>query len=567
MIIFGVFKIKNTNRTKSFNVFSVIFIFLFSIFLYQDLFSKDSPIQKAFNIKIDPYNQKENYQTNGILLSFIRGFKGLEGDEPDNYASKEIKKIIRDIPTTSAKELSDSEKPNIIIIQAEAFWDPTVVENVEFNKDPLPFFHQLSESSISGSINVPVYGGSTVNTEFEVLTGMTNQFLPAGSIPFKNFINDPLPALPNILGNQGYQSTAIHPYHNWFYQRDSVYKNLGFDNFLSLEFFPEPVQDMMYYRDDEIIDEIIKRLDNSDQPNFIYAVTMQNHGPYRADAKKFYASMEANLKDKGHNFSSEAKAMLEFQADNLVEMDKQLETLIKHLEKSERKTIVAYFGDHLPLLGDNYLVYKEIDYFQNDQTFEDYQKMYSTPLLIWNNFDDRSEKLHISAPFLGPYLLELAGLKVYYLTDYLNELNAEGKSYLPRLNYVEHATLDEDEIETYKELQYDILFGKQYGLEETQVDIDPSKKYRLGYGDPHINTASLTTYTNGDKAILLKGEYFTTGCQVYINGEPVNSTYKNDKTLYAFIPEGTTPRDVQMKIFDSQNKLLAASNKIEKIKK
>ncbi len=558
IIIFGLIKIKNTKRMKQSFILPVLFLIGFIVFFYQDVYSKTGFVKNAFTIEIDPYNQKENFQKHGVLLSFIRGFNDL-GEEPPNYSAKTIKGILADIDSETEE---DGEKPNIIIIQSEAFWDPTVLENVKFNKDPLPYFHELTENFSSGTINLPVYGGGTVNSEFEVLTGMTNQFLPAGTVPYTHLINEPIPALPNILTNSGYQATAIHPYHNWFYQRDSVFKYLGFDNFLSLEFFPEPVQDMMYYRDDEIYQEIIKKLEEDEKPQFIYAITMQNHGPYKTDAKKFYASMEADLKDTNTDFSPEAKAMLEFQTDNLVEMDKQLKSLIGYLEKSNRKTIVAYFGDHLPLLGDNYLVYNESGYFENDQTYEGYQKMFTTPLLIWNNFDDKKENLEMSSPFLGPYLLELAGVKGYYLTDYLNGLRKNGKSYLPRLDYVQHSTLSEEDISAFKLLQYDILLGRQYGLTEKRIEKDPNNNFRLGYGDPHIKSAKKTKYKNGDKALLLKGEFFTTSCQVYINGEAVDSTYEDENTLYAFIPDGTKTKDVQMKIFDSQNKLLSVSNKV-----
>ncbi|MCQ6278669.1 LTA synthase family protein [Bacillus sp. EB600] len=566
LLIYGFRKIKNDKKSKRYYLLPALFVLLFGFFFYQDAYANSSVLYNSFNIQVNHYNQKENYQTNGVLLSFIRNIYYMHPTIPAGYSSTKIDSIIKQIPPDQPN--NEDEKPNIIIIQSEAFWDPTLLKNVTFNKDPLPFFHQIYSNSTHGSLNVPVYGGGTVDTEFEVLTGMTNQFLPIGSVPYIQYIHNPLPALPNILRNQGYQSVAIHPYFNWFYQRETVLKDLGFDNFLSLEFFPQPMQDLYYYRDNEITDEIIKRLENnSDKPNFIYAITMQNHGPYPADRKKYYASMEAELNKSGDKFSPEAKNILEFQADNMVEVDKQLEKLITYLQNTKRKTIVAYFGDHLPLLGDNYLVYKEANYFKNDQTFDQYKKMFQTPLLIWNNYDNKKQSLNISAPFLGPYLLDQAGLKGYYLTDYLNQLQKDGKGFLPRLDYINHSQLTKSDMAKYQQLQYDIMFGSKYGLKKEKVNDKPSKTYRLGYADPHISSAEVTTYTTGEKVLLLKGNHFTTSSQVYVNGQAVGSIFKSPNVLYAFIPKGAKPADVVMKIFDNQNKLLAYSNHLTKIQK
>ncbi|UTW70859.1 sulfatase-like hydrolase/transferase [Anaerobacillus sp. HL2] len=56
-------------------------------------------------------------------------------------------------------------------------------------------------------------------------------FLPQGSIPYSQYIHQPIPTLASILRAQGYESVALHNYHNWFYRRDQVYENFGFDRF------------------------------------------------------------------------------------------------------------------------------------------------------------------------------------------------------------------------------------------------------------------------------------------------------------------------------------------------
>ena len=559
--VYATIKIKNAQWKKQDRILPFIFLIALLGFLYQDIYLEKGMIKNLFHIEVPAYNQSNNYSTNGVILSFIRNFNnGVE--KPEDYSHEKIKEIINETENEAGSNKTTETKPNIIVIQSEAFWDPTVMESVNYNQDPIPNFHSLASQFTSGTVTVPVYGGNTSNTEFEILSSLSTQFLPSGVVPYLNYVNSPIPALPNILGNQGYTSTALHTYHNWFYNRSSVYGNLGFDNFLSLEFFPNPIQDNMYYRDNEITDEILKLVEENEEPNFIFAVTMQAHGPYKTDSKKYYASIEAELDEESGSFSSDAENILEYYADTLAEVDKELARLISSLEELEEETIVVFYGDHLPLLGEDYQVYNEAGYFDSEQNYSDYQKIYETPILIWNNFDTTREELNISSTIVGPYILELAGLEGYYLTDYLNELNSLTKNYFPRLDYSDQSTLDENDIENYKILQYDILFGSNYGLTDNEVDYEPSATYRLGYADADIQNVELTTY-NDLQAYRITGEYFTTSYQVYINDEPIASTFVSPEEVYAYLPNDIDPETIVMKIFDSKNTLLSVSNKYQ----
>jgi len=556
--IYVFIKIKNGQWKKQDRIFPLLVLVFLIGFLYQDMFAEKEIVKDLFNVEVSVYNQNNNYASNGVVLSFIRNLVS-DSEKPRGYSQAKVSEIISDTTTNMTKDNKSEVKPNIIFIQSEAFWDPTVMESVNYNKDPIPNFHTLASQFTSGTATIPVYGGNTANTEFEVLTSLSTQFLPSGVIPYLKYVNTPIPALPNILRNQGYVSTALHTYHNWFYNRTGVYEHLGFNNFVSLEFFPNPIHDDMYYRDNEITDEILKLIKENDEPNFIFAVTMQAHGPYKTDSKKYYASIEAKLDEEAGSFSPEAENILEYYADTLVEIDKELARLINSLEELDEETIVVFYGDHLPLLGEDYQVYKEAGYFNGEESYSNYEKIYKTPILIWNNFDTTREDLNISSTFIGPYVLELAGLEGYYLTDYLNDLNSQEKNYFPRLDYKEHSSLSESDIDNYEILQYDILFGEKYGLVDNQVTFKPSSTYRLGYADPNIQNAKLTTY-NGMRAYLLTGEHFTTSSLVYINNEAVPSTFVSTKEFYAFVPEDMDPETIVMKIFDTENTLLSYSN-------
>ncbi|MBO3446488.1 LTA synthase family protein, partial [Clostridium sp. CCUG 7971] len=55
--------------------------------------------------------------------------------------------------------------------------DPTVIKEVKYSEDPIPNFRKISKENKSGYINVPVVGGGTARTEFEILTGNNFDYL------------------------------------------------------------------------------------------------------------------------------------------------------------------------------------------------------------------------------------------------------------------------------------------------------------------------------------------------------------------------------------------------------
>lgn len=131
----------------------------------------------------------------------------------------------------SKAEEDDTQKeedlPNIIVMMNESFSDLSVLGDFETNEDYMPFIHSLEQgekNTVTGMLNVSVCGGNTANTEFEFLTGNTMAFLPQGSIPYQQYINGDLKALPDYLKTLGYQTIATHPYNAGGWERDTVYR-------------------------------------------------------------------------------------------------------------------------------------------------------------------------------------------------------------------------------------------------------------------------------------------------------------------------------------------------------
>ncbi|MED3622528.1 sulfatase-like hydrolase/transferase [Neobacillus thermocopriae] len=557
LLAFLVYKVPNQQKRNWIQIVTAISLFLTFLFiLNREIKNEDTFLKRNFNISYLAWDQKATTSQDGVIAGFVLNLKWLTLDSPGNYSKQEIERIIH---STEAPSYQDNDKPNVVVIMSEAFWDPLELKNVQFNKDPLSYFHQLQKEGTSGWLTVPVFGGSTANTEFEALTGISTQFLPAGSIPYLHYVKNPLPSLPTIFRNHGYEATAIHTYHHWFYQRSSVYQNLGFDRFVSLEYIANPIPDQNFIHDKTITDEIMRKINQkSDKPNFIFAVTTQNHGPYPTVGKKDNANIEVELKN-GKSFSEDAENLLEVYSDNLTDVDKELKSLISQLKETKKKTIVVFFGDHLPLLGDDYKVYREAEYYNESQDFAEYERMFSTPILIWDNYSNKKENLTISANMIGPLLLDRVGIRGNYLTDYLLDQYKKGSlTRITRPDFLPQQKVDEKIVNEIKMLQYDMLFGNKYGIRDKK-DFQPSPKYRLGYKNPKITDAFVET-SDGKKILVIKGEYFTGRSYVYVNNEYIERLSGNENEIRVPLPKNSSSMDIVVKVMDSNEKVLSESN-------
>lgn len=526
---------------------------MISIAVLLSFYTEVVSLQKTFSLGIINYSQKLNYDENGMLLGFILNATSLTVDKPVEYEKAHVKQIMND--AAPVYTVDPNFKPNIIFVMSEAFWDPTLLKEVSFSEDPIPYFRSIQKEYTSGVMLAPVYGGGTVNTEFEVLTGLSTQFLPQGVIPYVEYVRKPVEALPTILKRQGYESTAIHTYHNWFYGRNNVYQNFDFDRFISQEFFHEPEYSGPYIRDTELSKRILQEIYKTDKPDFIYAVSMQGHGPYSAEENP------ENVIKIGGDLSPESKAILENYTQIISDVDQSLKQLIEGLEQIDEPSIVVFFGDHLPMLGTNYNVYKEANFFQDDTDYQDYLNMYSVPFVVWDNVSFAKEELRLSSNFLSSYILELAKKAGNQTTDFLYTLTKNGSSVVISEQHMQRETISEQEITQYQLLQYDILFGNEYSyLLNPECQPQANRDYVLGDGQALIVNAT-SPHTS---IIELQGENFLQDHKVYVNDQLVQANFENETNIMVKLPKNLNNKsgtlDIQVKLTDSIGKIISESN-------
>ncbi|WP_051236076.1 LTA synthase family protein [Paenibacillus pinihumi] len=527
------------------------------------MFGGTMKARQVFALEAINWDQSMNYDQNGMVVGLLLSAQYMEVQEPKEYARDAVEAI----PVTSPKLDHEAPKaPNIIMIMSEAFWDPTRLENVTFSRDPLQFFHQLEKESTTGNLLVPVYGGGTVNTEFEALTSLSTQLLPSGSIAYANYVRTPQESLASILKKQGYETTAIHTYHNWFYRRNEVYRLLGFDRFVSGEFFSNAEKRSGYIADQEMSKRIIEEVKNTDKPSFIYAVSMENHGPYRLGKNE-----ENTIKVSG--LSEESTNILETYVQAQTDVDESLKMLVDAFKDSDEPTIIVFFGDHLPMLGEEYSVYREAGYFQDSIDYQDYLKMYNVPFVMWDNFSSdhqNYDNTYISAFHLAHMALSKAGAKGNELTDYLSGMFKEGMTFLPRKDFYGQAHINEEMLEHYNLLHYDRLFGEGFSYRGDRPVAND--QFIMGSGTIAINKAekleSVADGSPGQKQpsglIRLTGSNFVSSGVVYINGKVAETTFVNDGEVHAKLPDKISGSlTITFQVNDSLNRKIAGSEPFE----
>lgn len=408
------------------------------------------------------WDQKDNYASNGFVLAFALNLPMATVAAPAGYSAEAIARIVTE---AAAVPVAANERPDVVIVMSESFWDPTRLPGVSITPDPI----QTARSLRSGEVFSPEFGGMTANVEFEALTGFSNAFLPYGSIPYQQYVRTSIPSLASFFRDQGYATTALHPFQGWFWNRSAVYDAFGFDRFLSEENLPALEKRGPLASDAAMTEELIRLADAEKKPVFIFAVSLQGHGPYEPGR---YTDATHRVAAPGLNDRTR-DSVLSF-AEGAADADRGLARLIEWAKRRERPTVIAFFGDHLPPLGEAYVQtgYMKEPVASRRAPLKQMKAEHETPLVIWSNRTGSPADLGtISPAFLPLEVLKAAGMEHPYYTGFLGmvrdrfpvidrhllvDRNGQAVSDWARGKAVDPLIRD------FRLLQYDVMFGDRH---------------------------------------------------------------------------------------------------------
>ena len=445
-------------------------------------------------------NLRDSYTAYGFVYCFTNSLVNTGVKKPKDYSEKSIRDLLNGKTSTKAKQ-----KPNIIFLQLESFFDLKQVKNIKLSKDPVPTFTKLKKKYPSGYLNVPVVGAGTVNTEFETMTGMNMDDFGPGEYPFKTILNKKsCESIAFNLRPYGYTSHAVHNNTATFYGRNHVFANLGYDTFTSIENMDELEKtreddEKAWAKDKCLTKYIMDCLKSTKKQDFIYTISVQGHGAYPSE------DLGSTIKVKGIEDEG-LTHQYEYFATQTNEMDEFVNALTKKLKKFDEKTILVMYGDHLPSLGITGNNLKN-------------GNVYQTEYIIWSNY-----KTNYTSETLEAYQMEPKILEKLHITE--GEINY----------YSQKHRKDKDQkayLEGLHKLEYDQLYGKNLANNGK----NPYKPTDLRFGLRDVTISSINPMHNDVGTVYIYGNNFTPYSKVYINDEKVDTIYIDKNTLIVMYPE------------------------------
>jgi Sulfatase len=218
----------------------------------------------------------------------------------------------------------------IVIVQCESFADP--VELTGDHQDALSgLTHARHLAWQWGDLGVSGFGAYTMRTEYGVLFGRSEAALGFRRYdPFLTAHGETSYALSARLGGAGYHCLFVHPHDMRFYGRDQLMPAIGFDHLIGEDSFPPIADGARYVADQAVGASLGELIDKADGPTLIYAVTMENHGPWDKDRLTGSpGGLDAYLR---HLRSSDA----------------MLSQLVERMSAAGRPGLLVFFGDHRP---------------------------------------------------------------------------------------------------------------------------------------------------------------------------------------------------------------------------
>ena len=450
---------------------AIIMVFCVTVYAFCINYNFRHKVLDKINVQISAFNPIDDLHSNGVVLTFFPRIGDLMVEKPEEYSEQAINDIYekyKDVPSLSNDNIY-RKKPNVIIIQNEAWWDPTKLENVEFSEDPMKEIKALGKRYLYGNLVSPVYAGGTCMPEFECLTGYSTAFLPGNSYPYIQHILKESQSLVTDYKNNGYETVAMHPYFINFYNRNKAYPLLGFDKVIGISDMPSATENKKgwYVSDDYAMSQIISAYENKTSDNFFcFMVTMQNHGAYNPARYEEY-----DIDVKSDVLSEQDLQGLKDYTQGVKDSNDAFIKLTEYFKNVSEPTIIAMYGDHLPLLGTEGSTYIKGEMAEEGKPFvsSEYDELYYTPYIVWSNYNIRDFDLpeYISAGNLGLFILEKAGLNdVPWYHSFMRQFYREYPVYLNKIKMnADGEKIDKAEMgKDFKLLQCDLLHFNRYAI-------------------------------------------------------------------------------------------------------
>ena len=321
---------KQTNRkyiavSLAFVALTICLGFVKSNYLFSESYDREQMVKSLGPL---------NYHLYDIALGIKAPLQRLIVTEADAVAPKEYFQQ-KDSERTDLFGIAKGK--NIVLITLESTQDFVINQKVN-GKEVTPFLNDLIKDSFYfNQIYDQTAQGKTSDAEFMIDTSLYP--LASGSV-FVRRPENTYYGLPHLLKeNNDYYAAAFHGNVSTFWNRDVMYKALGYDKYFSKEYYTVTEENSINYgiKDIPFFEQSITNLKNLPEPYYAKFLTLTNHFPFLLEEKDMFID-QANTEE----------GVVNRYVTTVRYLDKSIETFFEKLKEEGmyEDTVFVLIGDH-----------------------------------------------------------------------------------------------------------------------------------------------------------------------------------------------------------------------------
>ena len=515
------YKFSNNKNFKSFlkvNNLTVICTVLFALNLkpvdYSRLVKQWNRIYLVEKFGLYVYHVNDVFQSVEPKLIAIFGYDKAKKNFNDYYAKR------TDVQSYTNEYTNIFKGKNVISIHGESI--QKFVINLKINgKEVTPNLNRLvKEGMYFSNYYSQVSVGTSSDSEFTINTSL----MPAKvGVAFVSYFDREYVTIPKLFKSLGYYNMSFHANKGDFWNRNSMYKSLGYDKFYDQKAFKIDetiglgLSDKSFFRQ---LTPILKKENDKHQNFYATLIMLTNHTPfpdissYSKDPLDLKMYVTENGETKAYPYLE--GTVLGRYLQSVHYADEALGELMEHLETNGLldNSVIMFYGDHdARLSSSEYKRFYNYDY-KNDKTLDESDPNYkkygyyehelnrSVPFFFWSKNDNQKINKTITnvmgAYDILPTLGNMFGFyNKYALGSDIFNTNNDNTVIFPNGNYVTN------------KIYYNSQADEAYDIEKKEViakELEP-KEYitkRTKETDQKLNVSNDILVYNLLKKVGLK---------------------------------------------------------------
>ena len=284
------------------------------------------------------YHIRKNHFTSSLFVSFSDIARLTRPSPIVERLSRQTSVVPFPFESACARTVN---APDIILTLSESGVPPAQIPGWKFDSSLQNYF-----KSYDGEVHrarVETHGGGTWITHTTVTSGLSmadfGWMRPYATMLLRERLHHGLPA---ALAKCGYKTAIISPQSYGFVNEGPMLTSLGFQDYIDREKLNAPTKheaDSFYF--DKAFEYYTAHKAKSDQPLFLFVITMAAHSPYDFRFKPERVA-------RGEPFGNDAQT--DEYLRRLTFAQEDYSAFLAKIRDTKRPTLAAQFGDHHPLI-------------------------------------------------------------------------------------------------------------------------------------------------------------------------------------------------------------------------